>query len=382
MKRSEHRILTTHTGSIQRPPALRDVHAAIQEGKTVDALEFARTVSSAVADVVKHQAEAGLAVINDGEMSRASYATYIKDRLTGFEGAENPRTLYSTPPDAAEFPDWGVRWVQTQRWAVSRPSCNGPIQAKDSAAVLKDIADLKAAAKGIDCEELFMTAISPASVANNHPNEYYSTQEEYLYAIADALHSEYKAIIDAGLVLQIDCVDLGGRHDAQTSLEEVRKDRAMKIDLINQATKDLPPDRMRIHVCWGAAEGPHHNDAPLSDFVDILLTARPEGLMVTSANGRHEHEWKVWKDVKVPDGKVIMPGVIDNTTNIIEHPQVVADRIIRFAGILGRENIIAGVDCGFSSNINIDEVDPKIAWAKLRALADGAALASEEFWSK
>jgi 5-methyltetrahydropteroyltriglutamate--homocysteine methyltransferase len=380
MKRSEHRILTTHTGSIQRPPELLEMHVLQQKGERVDPGKFNDSVKRAVADVIKSQAEAGLSIINDGEMSRASYATYIKDRLTGFEGPENPRALYSATPDASEFPDWGERWVRTQKFAVSRPSCNGPVKAKDSAAVRRDIENLNAAVASVQYEELYMTAISPASVANNHPNEYYATREEYLYAIADALHSEYKAIVDAGLVLQIDCVDLGGRRDAATSLEEVRKDRITKIDLINQATKDLAPDRIRIHVCWGAAEGPHHQDVPLKDIVDILLRARPQGLMVTTANGRHEHEWKVWKDVKVPDGKVIMPGVIDNTTNIIEHPQVVADRIIRFANVLGRENVIAGVDCGFSSNINIDEVDAKIAWAKLRSLADGAEIASRELW--
>jgi 5-methyltetrahydropteroyltriglutamate--homocysteine methyltransferase len=381
MKRSDHRILTTHTGSIQRPRELRDMHATVQEGKPVDTARMSQLVTDAVAGVVKRQAEVGLAVVNDGEMSRASYATYIKDRLNGFEGPENPRPLYAAPPDASEFPEWGERWVKIQRWAVSRPSCSGPITAKEPTSLLRDIADLKAAAKGAQYEELFMTAISPASVANNHPNAYYRTQEEYLYAIAEALRSEYKTILDAGLVLQIDCVDLGGRKDASTSLEDVRKDRALKVDLINVATKGLDPENIRIHVCWGAAEGPHHNDAPVAAFVDILLGANAAGLMVTSANGRHEHEWKVWKDIELPEGKVIMPGVIDNTTNIIEHPRVVADRIVRYAGVLGRENVIAGVDCGFSSNINIDEVDPEIAWAKLRALADGAALASKELWS-
>ena len=381
MKRSDDRILTTHTGSIQRPRELRDMHATVQEGKPVDTARMSQLVTDAVAGVVQRQADAGLAVVNDGEMSRASYATYIKDRLNGFDGPENPRALYAAPPDATEFPEWGERWVKIQRWAVSRPSCNGPITAKEPTSLLRDIADLKAAAKSAQYEELFMTAISPASVANNHPNQYYKTQEEYLYAIAEALRSEYKTILNAGLVLQIDCVDLGGRKDASTSLEDVRKDRALKVDLINVATKGLDPENIRIHVCWGAAEGPHHNDAPLADFVDILLGANAAGLMVTSANGRHEHEWKVWQDIKLPDGKVIMPGVIDNTTNIIEHPRVVADRIVRYAGVLGRENVIAGVDCGFSSNINIDEVDPEIAWAKLRALADGAALASKELWS-
>jgi 5-methyltetrahydropteroyltriglutamate--homocysteine methyltransferase len=380
MKRSEHRILTTHAGSIQRPPELLKMIVAQQEGRSVDAAVWSAAVKDAVAEMVKRQTDAGLTVINDGEMSRASYAAYIKDHLSGLDGPENPVALHGNPAGGDDFPGYSAMRAGYQKYHVSRPSCNAPIKPMESSAVHDDIENLKAASKGANFEELFMTAISPASVANNHPNQYYATHEEYLNAIATALNAEYKAIIDAGLLLQIDCVDLGGRRPPGTPVEDVRKDRAMKVELINYATHDLPPDRMRVHVCWGALEGPHHTDAPLKDFVDILLTLRPAGLMVTTANGRHEHEWKVWKDVKVPDGKVIIPGVIDNTTNIIEHPEVVADRIVRFANIVGRENVIAGVDCGFSSNINIDDVNPKIAWAKLRSLAEGAELASKQLW--
>ena len=380
MRRSTDRILTTHTGSLQRPPDLLQMLIAQQLGKQVDAAALARATDVAVGDIVKRQADVGLSVINDGEMKRASYATYIKDRLQGLEGRENPRALYGPTPDTEQFPQWGARWLASGKYPISRPVCDRPITPGDGAAIREDIARLKAAAQGLDGVELFMTAISPASVANNHPNEYYKTQDEYLYAIADALRSEYQAIVDAGLVLQIDCVDLGGRKPPGTTREDVRKDRQQKIDLINHATRGMPADQIRIHVCWGALEGPHHNDAPLEDFVDILLTAHAAGLMLTAANGRHEHEWRVWQDVKVPDGKVIIPGIIDNTTNIIEHPRTVAERIVRFAGVLGRENVIAGVDCGFSSNINIDEVDPDIAFEKLKALVEGAEIASAELW--
>jgi 5-methyltetrahydropteroyltriglutamate--homocysteine methyltransferase len=382
MRRSTDHILTTHTGSLQRPKDLLSLLVAQQEGAPVDTAALTKAADEAVDAIVRRQAEAGLSVVNDGEMNKASYATYIKDRLIGLDGPENPRPLYGSTPDVEAFPEWGARWLSSGKYAIARPVCNGPISHKGTAAIEADIARVKAAAARLPIEELFMTAISPASVANNHPNEYYKTQEEYLYAIADALHFEYKAITDAGLVLQIDCVDLGGRKPPGMSTEDVRKDRAQKIELINHATKGLPAERIRIHVCWGALEGPHHHDAPLEDFADILLGAHPQGLMLTAANGRHEHEWRVWQDVKVPEGKVLIPGVIDNTTNIIEHPRVVADRLIRFAEVVGRENVIGGVDCGFSSNINIDEVDREIAFLKLKALADGAAIASAELWRK
>jgi 5-methyltetrahydropteroyltriglutamate--homocysteine methyltransferase len=380
MKRSDKQILTTHVGSLRRPPGLIQMLAAQQEGKAVDKAAFDTAVADAVKDSVRRQAEVGLSVVNDGEMSRASYATYISDRLSGFDGPENPRALYAARPDVGEFPEWNQRWVATQKYAVSRRACNGPVAPRDSAIVREEIARLKAAAAGLGVEELFMTAISPASVANNHVNEYYATVEEYLYAIADALRSEYAAIVNAGLVLQIDCVDLGGRMLPGQTVEDVRRDRAQKVDLINHATRGLPPEQIRIHVCWGASEQPHHNDAELRHILDVLLTAHAHGIMVMGANGRHRHEWKVWSDVKIPEGKVIIPGIIDNTTHIIEHPEVVAERIVQYAGVVGRENVIASVDCGFSSNINIDEVDREVAWAKLRSLAEGAALASKRLW--
>lgn len=378
MKRSTNRILTTHNGSLPRSQELRDLLGAKRTGKSMDPKVFEAAVQRAVTDVVKHQEEVGITVPNDGEQGRIGYATYIVDRLAGFGSAENngPQVRMG---EELEFPEYFAR-QRTSSAATLRSPCIGPITWKDFGAVRKDIDNLKSATKGIRVEDVFVSAPSPGTVLRFFPNRYYPSKEAYLHAAADAMKREYEANVNAGLILSLDCPDLASPafRPASYSVSEFRKDIAENVEALNYATRDIQPDKMRIHVCWGAGEGPHNRDVELKDIVDILLRARTAGVTVVGANGRHEHEWKVWKDVKVPEGKVIVPGVIDSTCNFIEHPEAVAERIVRYANVLGRENVIAGVDCGFGRPL----VDDKIAWAKLRSLGDGAALATKELWRK
>ena len=285
-------------------------------------------------DVVKKQHETGLSVVNDGEQGRADYTIYVKDRLTGFAGESS-----SWPnPDAEEFPEWTEMARQFAPPFQKRPACTGPVEWKDWAAVERDIQNLKDAAAAAGAEEVFMTSPSPGQIGRFLQNRYYPSDEKYLYTLADVMKREYRAIVDAGFVLQIDCPDLAlGRHTqfAHLSLREFRDIAAMHVEVLDYAVADLPPDRMRIHVCWASTGGPHHRDLPLKDMADIVIKARPVGLVIAGANPRHEHEWKVWKDVKLPDGKVLVAGVIDSTTNFIEHPELVAERIERYAGVVG-----------------------------------------------
>ena len=375
MKRSTERILTTHTGSLARPPELLQMLVAREEGKPVDPGVFDATVRGAVLEKVKRQVEAGIAIINDGEQSKISFATYVRERLHGFGGADESRPVGL---EARQFPAWAVRRATPYR----RPACNAPVAWKDFAAVEKDIANLTAATAGLPVEEVFMTAVSPGTLANFFPNRYYPTRETYLEAMAEVMKREYDAIVQAGFLLQLDCPDLALRSTwfPDLSIPEFRTVVAQNVEALNVATRDIPAERVRMHVCWGAGEGPHNHDVPLRDIVDILLTGRPAALSIVGANGRHEHEWKVWQDVPLPAGKVLIPGVIDSTTNIVEHPEVVAERIVRYATVLGRENVIAGVDCGFGTSAQTDQVDAEVAWAKLRALVEGAELATRALW--
>jgi 5-methyltetrahydropteroyltriglutamate--homocysteine methyltransferase len=377
MKRSHERILTTHTGSLARPPELLQMLLAREEGQPVDASVFATTVRHAVTETVKRQVETGLDIVNDGEQSKISFATYVRERLHGFGGADEPRP---TSLEAREFPEYAAR----RAFPYRRPACNAPIAWKDFAAVETDIANLKAATAGLAVEEVFMPAVSPGTLANFFPNRYYATREAYLEAISEVMQREYEAIVRAGFILQLDCPDLALRSTwfPNLSLPEFRTVVAQNVEALNHATRNIPAEHVRVHVCWGAGEAPRNHDVPLRDIVDLLLKARPAALSIMGANGRHEHEWKVWRDVPLPEGKVLIPGVIDSTTNIIEHPEVVADRLVRYANVLGRENIIAGVDCGFGTNARTDQVDAKIAWAKLRALVEGAELATRALWGK
>jgi 5-methyltetrahydropteroyltriglutamate--homocysteine methyltransferase len=378
VRRSSQRILTTHTGSLPRPADLLGLLRDREEGRLSATATLNDRTRAAVFDVVRKQGETGLSVVNDGEQGRADYTIYVKDRLTGFGGESSPWPN----PDATEFPEWTEMARQFAPPFQKRPACTGPVEWKDWPAVERDIQNLRDAAAG-RAEEVFMTSPSPGQIGRFLQNRYYPSDEKYLYTLADVMKREYQAIVRAGFILQLDCPDLAlGRHTqfAHLALEEFRKVCEMHVEVLNYAVADIAPDRMRMHICWASTGGPHHRDVPLRDIVDIVVKGRPGALLVSGANPRHEHEWKVWKDVRLPNGKILIPGVIDSTTNFIEHPELVAERIVRYAGVVGRENVIAGVDCGFGTFAGRVQVDTNIVWHKLRALVEGACLASDELW--
>ena len=369
MKRSTERVLTTHTGSLPRPPDLLEKLLQKEEGHQVHDTAFSEHVRMAVRETVLRQAEVGIDVVNDGEGGKPGYTVYVKERLTGFDGEE---PAPGTPSDeAVDFPEYHSRPARSRR-RVRHPTCTGPVAWKDRDAVDRDIGNLNAARVGVKPNEVFMTAASPGNVADYHKDRYYGSHETYIYAVADAMKEEYDAIHNAGFLLQVDCPDLARRN---------RKSVELSIEVLNHVLRDIPPDRMRMHVCWGNNEGPHHLDVPLAEIIELLLTARPAGLSIEGANPRHQHEWNVFERVKLPDDKILIPGVIDSTTNFIELPELVAQRIVRYAQVVGRENVIAGTDCGFGTNVTeIPIVDGRIAWAKLQAMTEGAMLASEQLW--
>jgi 5-methyltetrahydropteroyltriglutamate--homocysteine methyltransferase len=376
MKQSSQRILTTHTGSLPRPYDLQQLLYAKERGEQVDQAAFETRVREAVHAIARQQAACEIDVVNDGEMSKISYSTYVKDRLTGFEGTG--RLKLGMSPDLADFPEYAQRLLAGFS-EIAGPACTGPITYRGLAELQQDSANLKAALQGVDVTEAFITAASPGVISRFLENQYYTSHEAYLYALADAMKVEYDAIYQAGFLLQLDCPDLTGGRDipgTQNRLSYV----ALHVEALNYAVRDIPADRMRLHLCWGNYEGPHHKDTPLRDILDIVLQARPAGLSFEAANPRHEHEWKVFEEVKLPEGKVVIPGVLDSTTNFIEHPELVAQRIMRFVSLVGREAVIAGTDCGFATFAGFHTVDPKIAWAKLQAMADGARIASQQLW--
>jgi 5-methyltetrahydropteroyltriglutamate--homocysteine methyltransferase len=379
MKRSTSRILTTHTGSLPRSRELQEILRLREEHRPFDQDAFAASVRTAVADVVQQQSSIGLDVINDGEQGRSQYAAYVKERLTGFEGE---RLIRARPRlGDADFPEYVA--THQSSTAIPQPACTGPIAWRDKDAVQQDIANLKAAVEARPVEEVFMTAASPGVIANFLPNEYYPTEEAYLYALAEVMKEEYQAIVQAGLLLQVDCPDLAMTRVSQfghLSVDEFKDVVALHVDVLNSALDGLPPERLRLHLCWGNYEGPHHYDVPLREILPLVLKARPVGLSFEGANPRHAHEWKVWRDIRLPEEKVIIPGVLDSTTNFIEHPELVAERIVRYAEVVGRERVIAGTDCGFGTSAWGRKVESKIAWAKLRSLVEGARLASEALW--
>ena len=378
MKRSVERILTTHTGSLPRPRGMLDLLVEEQQSRLPRRADLDAAVRDAVGEVAARQAAVGLDVINDGEQGRVDYTVYVKDRLTGFDGESTPLGMGDP-----EFPELAELLKPFASPFQARPSCTGPISWSDWPAVEQDIDNLKSATTDTAAAEVFMTSPSPGQIARFLHNEYYASDEEYLYALAEVMKRQYQAIVDAGFLLQLDCPDLAlGRHQifAHLTLAEFREVAAMHVAALNYAVADIPPERMRMHICWGSTLGPHHTDVPLRDVIDIALTARPTAVAFPGANPRHEHEWKVWRDIKLPEGKVIIPGVIDSTSNFIEHPEVVGDRIARYASVVGRENLIAGVDCGFGTFAGRLQVDSKIVWMKLESLVEGARWASRELW--
>jgi len=380
MKRSTERILTTHTGSLPRPDDVVELMLAKEEGREAPGLD--ERVPSAVAEVVERQVKIGIDVVDDGEASKPGYSTYVKDRLTGFGGESRPAAGYLAEY-APEFPEWAERMAQDPyRTRRNAPACNGPVALRDPDAVQRDIANLHAAVQSAPATDVFMTAVSPGTIAQFLRNTYYPPLEAYLYALADAMKPEYRAIVEAGFVLQLDCPDLTGlgAQVERPGREEFRKGVQLRVEALNHALDGLPPEQLRLHLCWGNWAGPHTHDVPLRDIIDLVFQARPSAISFEGANPRHEHEWSLFKDVRLPAGKLLIPGVIDSCSNYVEHPELVAQRIVRYAQLVGRENVIAGTDCGFGTFVGRIQVDPRVAWVKLQSLVDGARLASQELW--
>jgi 5-methyltetrahydropteroyltriglutamate--homocysteine methyltransferase len=378
---NEPRILTTHTGSLPRPPALIKAMYAKEEGIPVDRAALAAQIRGAVDEIVQRQVQAGIDVVNDGEMSKPSYATYIKDRLAGFEGTSEP-LVYQ---DLVDFPEMARRvFGDPGRSRRKTPGCNGAIAVKDAQAARIDAANLQAAMSAAGATRGFMSAASPGVVSLFFKNHFYPSHEQYLEAIAEAMRDEYEAVAAAGFVLQIDCPDLAmGRHIQyrEASLGDFRKAAALHVEVLNHATRNIAPERLRMHLCWGNYEGPHHCDVPLADIVDVVFSARPSMISLEAANPRHGHEWTVFEKVKLPAGKTLIPGVIESKSNFIEHPELIAQRIERYARLVGPEHVMAGSDCGYGTWVGQAAVDADIVWAKLAALAEGARIASGRVFS-
>jgi 5-methyltetrahydropteroyltriglutamate--homocysteine methyltransferase len=385
MKTSTDRILTTHTGSLPRPQPLIDLVLEREQGRAVDAGMFEAETAKAVAEVVAQQVAAGVDIVSDGEMSKPSYTTYIRHRVEGIEpdprAAEKGRDIM-IGRDLLAHPDFANR---RRNFADTPfPGCVGPLRYKDRSALDRDLAHLKAAVGKAKPVDVFMTAPSPGILTRFIINLHYPSEDAYLAALADVIRTEYRAIVDAGFVLQIDAPDLGSARNNQyrhLSDDEFRKIAARNIEALNAATEGLPADRMRLHICWGNYEGPHTHDLPLLKIIDIAFKARPQAISIEAANPRHDHEWEDLKEIAIPDDKILIPGVIDSTTNFVEHPRLVAQRIGRYAEVIDRERLIAGVDCGFGTSVRRDPmVADSIVWAKLAALSEGAAIASKRLW--
>jgi len=368
-------IATTHTGSLPRPDDL----TAMLADEHIETSELERRVDRSVIEVVQRQIAAGLDLISDGEQGKTGYSTYVQTRLSGFEGES--RAL-ATLPELAAHPDFGQRMAALmERLVIRTPACVGPVRLRDQNAVHRDIRRFKeaAAAAGVAGDRLFMTAASPGVIAFFFANECYASREEYLAALAEAMRPEYEAIVGAGITLQLDCPDLAmSRHTifAGLDLAAFRNEIALNVEALNTALRGLPPDRLRLHLCWGNYEGPHTGDVALADILDIVLRARPAGISVEAGNPRHEHEWELFAERPLPEDRYLIPGVVDSTSNFVEHPELVAQRLRRYITSLGSERVVAGTDCGFGTFAGLDAVAPTIVWAKLRALVEGARLAS------
>ena len=378
-----HDIRTTHTGSLPRPDDLITIMWAKGDGVPVDEKALAERVASAVAGAVDRQVQAGITVVNDGEMSKPSYATYVQDRLEGF-GGESPESYFFA--DLVDYPrSMELVAANPGRRKRSAPACNGPISVKDPDAAALDMVNLREAAEAKGAQMIFSSAASPGVVSLFFPNEYYGTDEEYVFAIAEAMRHEYEAIAAAGAFVQLDCPDLAmGRHTAYADMDEdaFRKRVQMNIEALNHAVRNIPPEQLRMHLCWGNYPGPHHCDVPVTDIIDLVWKARPNTVLFEAANPRHAHEWAVFEEMAIPEDKILCPGVIEPQSNYIEHPELVAQRIERFARIVGPERVMAGVDCGFSVHVGMRGIDPDVAWAKLSSLAEGADIASRRLAGK
>jgi 5-methyltetrahydropteroyltriglutamate--homocysteine methyltransferase len=384
MKRSTDRILTTHAGSLPLPPDLKEMLVAKNNGQPYDRQALAKRVKSAVAEAVKKQLDCGLDIINDGELGKPNFSRYARERLSGFverqaRADERPSTIYGR--DLKEFFEYFEKRTTTMRGEnVWRVFCNGPLKYIGHDAVKADIETFREALKGQKYEEAFLPAVAPGTLEHWLKNDYYKTDEEYLFALAEAMREEYKAIVDSGFLLQIDNPDLPDAWQIypEMSVADYRKYAGMRVDALNHALRDLPPDRIRFHTCWGSYHGPHKYDIPLRDIVDLILKVRANTYSIEAANVRHEHEWRVWEEVKLPEGKVLVPGVVGHATDIVEHPRLIADRLIRYAKIVGRENVMGGTDCGLGPRVG----HANIAWAKFEAMAEGAGIATKELWGK
>ena len=385
MKQSVERILTTHVGSLPRPADLLQMNDARANGRDIDIATWAARVKSAIAEVVRLQRDAGIDVVNDGELSKSSWSSYVNDRLGGFaESVSRGQGSLARGRDRKVFQEFydeydriqPFRTVNGSRW--TDVVCNAAVTYTGQSAVRIDIDNLKAACGSAEVEEAFITAVAPGSIVTRRINRFYPNEEAFLFAIAEAMKTEYKAIVDAGFLLQIDDPQLVTRYDAEDpppDTEQYRKRAAVRVEALNYALAKIPPERIRYHICWGGWHGPHTTDLPLKDIVGLLLQIRAGAYLIEAANARHEHEWRVWEQVKLPPGKILIPGVVSHATNVVEHPELVAERITRFASLVGRDNVIAGTDCGLGGRLHY-----QLVWAKLKSLAEGARMASKKLW--
>jgi 5-methyltetrahydropteroyltriglutamate--homocysteine methyltransferase len=388
MKRSTDRILTTHVGSLIRPQALQDILRAKQAGQPYDQAAYEKCLKQSINDVVSRQADIGVDVISDGEFGKAiSWNQYVVERLSGFELRAIPAGYRpgTSGADRTRFKEFYAELDVREPMANAKMvACVGPVKYIGQDILRRDIDNFKAALKGAKVEEAFMPVVAPSSVLPDRKDEYYKGEEEWLDAVTAAMRTEYRTIVDAGFILQIDDARAATAYDRMVppgTFEEYRRWLAKFVESLNRALEGIPEDRVRYHVCWGSWPGPHVSDVALKDIVDLILKVRAGAYVIESANPRHEHEWQVWKNVKLPDGKVLIPGVISHATNVVEHPELIAERITRFANLLGRENVLAGTDCGFAQGTFYRRVHPTVMWAKFEALVEGARLASKQLWN-
>jgi 5-methyltetrahydropteroyltriglutamate--homocysteine methyltransferase len=382
MRTSAERILTTHVGSLPRPAPLVEALLKKDRHEAFDEAEYDRVISGAVAEVMRRQTEVGIDIPSDGEASKVSYSTYMMDRLNGF-GGDNERRV---PLDVAAHPEFRAKMARmTGVQEFRRASCVAPITVKDWNSLHIDIANLKAAAETYGVREAFMNSASPGLITAFQPNAFYKTHEEYVWALAEVMHEEYEAITGAGLIVQLDCPDLAmARHIGFQDLTEAEflKRAEVHVEAMNHALRNVPAEKARYHICWGNYEGPHDHDIAVEKIMSVILKAKPQGILFEAANARHEHEWVVWRDAALPDDKILIPGTLDSCSNYVEHPELVAQRIERYAEIVGRERVIAGTDCGFGTFAGYGKMDMEISYKKLRSLAEGAAIATGRLWGR